>query len=101
MIFDVLMSKEAAVSAASRNWEDAAVNDTKQTLMLQGYQYALADLTQVARDQLVSLQFVEARLRELHDEMAVSQTAHVAYARALKAELDQTSSMLSSTTPSP
>jgi hypothetical protein len=71
------------------------------SLTLDGKLYALADLPQVAHDTLVSLQFVEARLRELHDEMAVSQTAHVAYARALKAELDQTSSMLSSITPSP
>jgi hypothetical protein len=76
------------------------VNDTKQTLTVNGHHYALADLPQVARDTLVSLQFVEARLRELDDEMAVSQTAHVAYDRALKAELDQTSSTLSSTTPS-
>ena len=77
------------------------MDDKAALLTLEGYQYALADLTQVARDQLGSFQFVEARLRELHDEMAVSQTAHVAYARALKAELDQTPSILSSTTPSP
>jgi hypothetical protein len=77
------------------------MNYNAASLTLEGYQYALADLTQVAQDQLVSLRFVEARLQELDDEMAVSQTAHVAYARALKAELKQTSSTLSSTTPSP
>jgi len=77
------------------------MGDNAVTLTLEGYQYALADLTQVARDQLVSLQFVEARLQELHNEMAVSQTAHVAYARALKAELEQTSGTLSSISPSP
>jgi hypothetical protein len=74
------------------------MNYNAASLTLEGYQYALADLPQVARDTLVSLQFVEARLRELDDEMAVSQTAHVAYARALKVELKQTSSTLSSTT---
>jgi hypothetical protein len=77
------------------------MNYNAASLTLEGYQYALADMTQVAQDQLVSLRFVEARLQELDDEMAVSQTAHVAYARALKAELKQTSSTLSSTTPSP
>jgi hypothetical protein len=77
------------------------VNDNKQTLTLDGQVYALADLPQVARDTLVSLQFVEARLQQLRGEMAVSQTAHVAYARALKAELAQTSGTVSSTTQSP
>ena len=77
------------------------MDDNAASPTLEGSQYALADLTQVARDQLVSLQFVEIRLQQLHDEMAVSQTAHVAYARALKAELDQSSGTLSSTMPSP
>jgi hypothetical protein len=72
-----------------------------QSITLDGQIYAMSDLPQVARDTLVSLQFVEARLQQLRGEMAVSQTAHVAYARALKAELAQTPSTVSSTTPSP
>ena len=75
--------------------------DTNQKLTLDGQLYAFADLPPVAHDTLASIQFVEMRLQQLHDEMAVSQTAHVAYARALKAELDQRSSTLSSTMPSP
>lgn len=77
------------------------MDDKAALLTLEGKSYTISDLSVVARDQLVSLQFVEARLRVLHDEMAVSQTAHVAYARALKAELEQTSGTLSSITPSP
>ena len=77
------------------------MNDNKQTLTLDGQLYAMSDLPQVARDTLVSLQFVEARLHQLRGDMAVSQTAHVAYARALKAELAQKISTVSSTTPSP
>ena len=77
------------------------MDDKAELLTLEGKSYTISDLSQVARDQLVSLQFAEARLQELHNEMAVSQTAHVAYARALKAELDQTSDILSSTKPSP
>ena len=77
------------------------MNDNKQTLTLDGQLYAVSDLSQVAQDTLVSLQFVEARLQQLRGEMAVSQTAHVAYARALKAELAQKISTVSSTTPSP
>lgn len=77
------------------------MHDNKQTLTLDGQIYAVTDLPQVARDTLVSLQFVEARLQQLRGEMAVSQTAHVAYARALKAELAQTPGTVSPTTPSP
>ena len=74
------------------------MHDNKQTLTLDGKIYALAELPQVARDTLVSLQFVESRLPKLRGEMAVSQTAHVAYARALKAELDQAPVTVSSST---
>lgn len=70
------------------------MNDNQQTLTLDGQIYAMSDLPHVARDTLVSLQFVEARLQELHGAMAVSQTAHVTYARALKTELDQTAGTL-------
>ena len=77
------------------------MNDNQQTLSLDGQIYAMSDLPPVAHDTLVSFQFVEARLRQLRGEMAVSQTAHVAYARALKAELDQIPRTVSSTMPSP
>jgi hypothetical protein len=77
------------------------VNDNQQTLTFDGQIYAMSDLLPVARDTLILIQFVKARLRQLQGEIAVSQTAHVAYARALKAELAQTPGMVSSTTPSP
>lgn len=77
------------------------MKDNQQTLTLDGQIYAMSDQPYVARDTLVSLQFVEARLQQLWGEMAVSQTAYVAYARALKAELTQTPGTVSSTTPSP
>ena len=73
--------REAASSAASFPKEDAAVHDNKQTLTLDGKLYAFADLPPVAHDTLASIQFIEARLQQLRGEMAVSQTAHVAYAR--------------------
>ncbi len=76
------------------------MNDNKQTLTLDGQLYAVTDLPQLGRDTLVSLQFVEARLQQLRVEMAVSQTAHVAYARALKAALVQVPGAASSLEPS-
>ena len=75
--------------------------ENNQTLTLDGQLYAFADLPHVAHDTLASIQFVEARLQQLRGEMAVSQTAHVAYARALKAELAKTPGAALSTMPSP
>ena len=65
------------------------MDETTPTITLDGASYAVSELTQTARDTLQSIQFVEAKLQQLQGELAVSQTAHVAYARALKAELEQ------------
>ena len=62
-------------------------DETTPTITLDGASYAVSDLTRTARDTLQSIQFVEAKLRQLQGELAVSQTAHVTYARSLKAEL--------------
>lgn len=70
-------------------------------IVLDGAAYAVGSLLQTARDTLVILQFVDVGLAQLRDEMAVSRTAHVAYARALKAELDQMASPMLSVPPSP
>jgi hypothetical protein len=64
-------------------------DETPPKITLDGASYAVTDLTRTARDTLQSLHFVEAKLRQLQGELAVSQTAHVAYARALKSELEQ------------
>jgi hypothetical protein len=95
------ISTEGVASAASSTSEAMKMNETTPTITLDGATYAVSDLTQVARDTLQSIQFVEARLQQLQGETAVSQTAHVAFARALKAELAQTPGTVSSTTPSP
>jgi hypothetical protein len=44
-------------------------------------------LPQATHDLLKSVEFVGERLQHLQGDLAVSQTAHVAYARALKEEL--------------
>lgn len=73
----------------------------KPLVWLDGLSYALDELPQVARDTLISLRFVDARLQQLRGELAVSQTAHVAYARVLKVELDQTQGRRPAVTPPP
>jgi len=67
------------------------MDETTYTITLDGATYVVPDLTQTARDTLQSIRFVEAKLQQLQGELAVSQTAHVTYARVLKAELEQLS----------
>ena len=74
------------------------MHDNNPKITLDGQLYVESELPQVAHDTLSSLQFVETKLEHLQGEMAVSQTAHVAYARALKAELAQTPGTVSSIT---
>ena len=71
-------------------------DETTPTITLDGASYVVSDLTQAARDTLQSLQFVEEKLRKLQRKLAVSQTAHVAYARGLKAELEPQAPTVSS-----
>ena len=49
--------------------------------------YDFDTLSDEAKNQLVSLQFVDAELQRLNAQAAVLQTARVAYANALKSAL--------------
>ena len=50
-------------------------------------QYELDLLSSDAKGQLASLQFVDAEIQKLQAQLAVYQTARVAYSNALKAAL--------------
>ena len=52
-------------------------------------EYNTEDLTANGKAQVASLQFVETQLAKLKAELAVYQTAKVAYTNALKAELEK------------
>jgi hypothetical protein len=54
---------------------------------IDGQSYELSSLSDDAKAQLVSLQFVEQELARLQLQMAALQTARNAYAGALKAQL--------------
>lgn len=47
-------------------------------------EYELEQLSEEAKNQLASLQFVDAELQRLNAQIAVYQTARMAYANALK-----------------
>jgi multidrug resistance efflux pump len=50
-------------------------------------QYELDLLSSTTKEQLASLQFVDAEIQKLQAQLAVYQTARMAYSNALKASL--------------
>jgi hypothetical protein len=61
-------------------------------ITIDGVDYALEDLSENAKAQIASLQYVERKLREMQAEVAALQTAKNAYAYALKNDLQQLNS---------
>lgn len=59
------------------------------TLTFNGKEYDIESLSENAKGQLASLQFVEAELQHLQSQTAVLNTARNAYLRELQSELDQ------------
>jgi Family of unknown function (DUF6447) len=57
------------------------------TIKIDDKDYDLETLSDEAKNQLVSLQFVDAELQRLNAQAAVLQTARLAYANALKEAL--------------
>lgn len=62
--------------------------DAISTITLDGRSFAVSDLPPAVQELPRSVQFVETKRQQLQAEIAVCQTAHVAYARELKAELE-------------
>ena len=58
-------------------------------LSVDGIDYNTEDLTDNGKAQLASLQFLEAQMNELKNEIAVYNTARATYVAALKAELEK------------
>ena len=59
----------------------------QQTVTIDGKEYSLNDLSDAAKEQLASVQFVDAQINQLNNEWAVSDTARIGYTNALKVEL--------------
>lgn len=58
-----------------------------KTLNVDGEEYNLSDLSNEAKANIASIQFVDAQLQQLNNEWAVADTARIAYSNALKQEL--------------
>ena len=59
-------------------------------IKIDGKDYDLDDLSEEAKAQLASLQFVDSELQRLNAQSAVLQTARVAYSKALNDALPKT-----------
>ena len=58
-------------------------------IKIDGKDYNLEDLSDEAKAQLASLQFVDSELQRLNSQAAVLQTARIAYSKALNDALPQ------------
>jgi len=60
---------------------------TKDTVKINDKEYKLADLSAEAKAQLTNLRVCDAELQRLKAQIAITETAKVAYGRALEAAL--------------
>tara|TARA_Y100001968_G_C18770272_1_gene441867 strand:- start:259 stop:444 length:186 start_codon:yes stop_codon:yes gene_type:complete len=58
------------------------------TITIDNKDYDLDNLSDEAKQQVVSLQFVQAEIKKLESQLAVYKTASIAYSSALKGFLD-------------
>ena len=59
------------------------------TVTIDGKEYDLNDLSESAKEQLASLQFVQNELKRLEGQMAVFKTAQLTYAKDLGDEINK------------
>jgi hypothetical protein len=57
-------------------------------IVIDGVEYDATNLTAPAKGAIASLQFAEAKLMALQNELAICQTAHFAYVKGLKTEIE-------------
>ena len=60
------------------------MTDLEEKITIDGKEYDTEKLSQAALDQLKNLLFVDARLNTLNNELAIADTARIAYTAALK-----------------
>ena len=58
-----------------------------QTVSIDGVDYAMGSLSENAKAQLISLQAVDRRIAAAQEELAILQTARIAYSNVVKQEL--------------
>lgn len=64
-----------------------AKKTNKQKIKIDDVEYNYDNLSENAKAQLASIQFVDAQIQQLNSEWAVADTARIGYTNALKSEL--------------
>lgn len=64
-----------------------AKNKSDKTITIDGNEYNIAELSDNARSQIANIQFVDTQIQQLKNELAVTDTARMAYSAALKDDL--------------
>ncbi|WP_269603687.1 DUF6447 family protein [Prochlorococcus marinus] len=59
------------------------------TITIDDKEYNLDDLSNQAKEQLASIQFVQGEIKKLEGQIAVYKTAYAAYTSALKSEIEE------------
>lgn len=80
-------SAYAKVLAENLPEKKAPGNRKKDVLTIDGERYRLEDFSDLARGQLLSIQFADREMERLNNELAVAQTARTRYATVLADEL--------------
>ena len=64
-----------------------AKSKKSEKITIDDQEYNVDELSSAAREQIENLKFVDARLQQLNNELAVSDTARIGYTNALKSDL--------------
>ncbi len=64
-----------------------ADSSSEQKIRIDDVDYQLRDMSESAKAQIASIQFVDSQLQQLSNELAVADTARMGYTAALKGEL--------------
>ncbi|MDD2734514.1 MAG: DUF6447 family protein [Desulfuromonadaceae bacterium] len=65
------------------------MTDKKRMVTIDDKQYDFDTLSDNAKTQLANIRITDAELRQLNTRIGITQTARIAYANALKAELEK------------
>lgn len=64
-------------------------NKNEGKIIIDDVEYNLDSLSEEAKAQIASIEFVDAQLQQIQNELAISDTARIGYSNALKREIEK------------
>ena len=80
---------------AKKKKDTEVKKDQGAKINIDGKSYDPSKLSEHAKHQILNIQFVDSQLLQLNNELAVSDTARIAYSKALQSELNKVSNKAS------